>query len=116
MQQRIGLRGSDAFEFPDLGPFAPGHNKGVQQLNEKPPTRKLPKLVFSDNGDIPSFRRKHKLTQSDFWQQIGVSQSSGSRYEHGREIPLQIRMLLQIVYGTPKQASSMFDWLRDAAR
>lgn len=85
-------------------------------MNDKTPPRKLPRLVFSENGDISTFRRKHRLTQSDFWQHIGVSQSSGSRYEHGREIPLQIRMLLQIVYGTPKQASSMFDWLRDAAR
>lgn len=85
-------------------------------MNDKSTSRKLPRLLFSDNGDIPAFRRKHRLTQSDFWQQIGVSQSSGSRYEHGREIPLQIRMLLQIVYGTPKQASSMFEWLRAAAR
>ncbi len=85
-------------------------------MNDKTPPRKLPTHVFNENGDIPTFRRKHRLTQSDFWQHIGVSQSSGSRYEHGREIPLQIRMLLQIVYGTPKQANSMFEWLRDTPR
>lgn len=82
-------------------------------MNDKIRPRKLPKLIFIAGEDVPTYRRKHRLTQSDFWNKIDVSQSSGSRYEHGRRIPMQVRLLLQIVYGTPKQATAVVDWLRE---
>lgn len=43
-------------------------------------------------------RRKLGLNQQDFWTQIGVTQSGGSRYESGRNIPKPVRELLRLVH------------------
>jgi len=70
-------------------------------------------LIFSACEDIPAYREKHGLTQIEFWSRVGVSQSCGSRYEHGRHIPKPIRRLLHIAYAPPKQSSKLVDWLRE---
>ena len=36
-------------------------------------------------------RRRLGLNQEQFWTQIGVTQSGGSRYESGREMPRPVR-------------------------
>jgi transcriptional regulator with XRE-family HTH domain len=46
-------------------------------------------------GDI---RRKLGLNQSEFWGKIGVTQSGGSRYESGRNMPRPVRELLRLVH------------------
>lgn len=38
------------------------------------------------------------LNQTEFWQAVGITQSGGSRYEAGREIPKSVRELLRLVY------------------
>lgn len=38
------------------------------------------------------------MNQQEFWGQIGVTQSGGSRYESGREMPKPVRELLQLVH------------------
>ena len=38
------------------------------------------------------------MNQQDFWGQIGVTQSGGSRYESGREMPKPVRELLRLVH------------------
>ncbi len=43
-------------------------------------------------------RRKLGLTQQDFWERIGVTQSAGSRYECGRHIPKSVQELLRVVH------------------
>jgi predicted transcriptional regulator len=43
-------------------------------------------------------RKKLGLNQMDFWSQIGVTQSGGSRYESGRSMPKPVRELLRLVY------------------
>lgn len=43
-------------------------------------------------------RRKLGLNQEEFWTQIGVTQSGGSRYESGRNIPKPVRELLRLVH------------------
>ena len=43
-------------------------------------------------------RTKLGLNQADFWKPIGVTQSGGSRYESGRNIPAPARKLLHLVY------------------
>lgn len=43
-------------------------------------------------------RKKLGLNQMDFWSQIGVTQSGGSRYESGRSMPRPVRELLRLVY------------------
>jgi transcriptional regulator with XRE-family HTH domain len=38
------------------------------------------------------------LNQEQFWTQIGVTQSGGSRYESGREMPRPVKELLRLVH------------------
>lgn len=44
-------------------------------------------------------RQKLRLSQGSFWGRIGVTQSTGSRYEQKKtEIPLSVEMLAHDVY------------------
>lgn len=48
--------------------------------------------------DPREIRRRLGLNQNDFWSQIGVTQSGGSRYESGRNMPKPVRELLRLVH------------------
>ncbi|MGH8752038.1 MAG: helix-turn-helix domain-containing protein [Burkholderiales bacterium] len=43
-------------------------------------------------------RRSMGLNQQQFWNKIGVTQSGGSRYENGRDIPRPVKELLRLVH------------------
>jgi DNA-binding transcriptional regulator YiaG len=43
-------------------------------------------------------RRKLGMNQQQFWSKIGVTQSGGSRYESGRNMPRPVRELLRLVH------------------
>jgi transcriptional regulator with XRE-family HTH domain len=43
-------------------------------------------------------RHKLGLNQQQFWSKIGVTQSGGSRYESGRNMPRPVRELLRLVH------------------
>jgi transcriptional regulator with XRE-family HTH domain len=43
-------------------------------------------------------RQKLGLNQDEFWQKIGVTQSGGSRYEAGRDMPRAVAELLRLVH------------------
>ncbi|WP_114152806.1 helix-turn-helix domain-containing protein [Chromobacterium haemolyticum] len=43
-------------------------------------------------------RRKVGLNQQQFWSRIGVTQSGGSRYESGRNIPRPVQTLVNVVH------------------
>ena len=43
-------------------------------------------------------RRRLGMNQKQFWTQIGVTQSGGSRYESGREMPRPVKELLRLVH------------------
>jgi len=43
-------------------------------------------------------RKKLGLNQQQFWSKIGVTQSGGSRYESGRNMPKTVRELLRLVH------------------
>ncbi|QLI82805.1 helix-turn-helix domain-containing protein [Chitinibacter fontanus] len=43
-------------------------------------------------------RKQLGLNQQEFWSQIGVTQSGGSRYESGRAMPKPVRELLRVVH------------------
>ena len=49
------------------------------------------KLDFSNIADV---RQKQNLNQTEFWTRYGVTQSGGSRYESGRNIPKPLALLL----------------------
>ena len=51
-----------------------------------------------DKTDPREIRRKLGLNQQQFWSKIGVTQSGGSRYESGRNMPRPVRELLRLVH------------------
>lgn len=55
-------------------------------------------IIFDKISDPREIRRKLGLNQQDFWTQIGVTQSGGSRYESGRNMPKPVRELLRLVH------------------
>lgn len=62
--------------------------------------------------DIIHLRRRLNMNQSQFWNRLGVTQSGGSRYESGRNIPKPVQQLLLIAYGTEKQSADAVATLR----
>ncbi|MBL8485524.1 MAG: helix-turn-helix domain-containing protein [Rhodocyclaceae bacterium] len=48
-------------------------------------------------SDLSAYRKATGLNQSDFWRRFGVTQSGGSRYESGRNLPNAVGMLLWLV-------------------
>ncbi len=57
------------------------------------PTTKTPEKI-----DAREIRKKLGLNQQQFWSKIGVTQSGGSRYESGRNIPRPVQALLRLVH------------------
>ena len=55
-------------------------------------------MGFFDKLDPRDIRQKLGLNQDEFWTKIGVTQSGGSRYESGREMPKPVRELLRLVH------------------
>ena len=54
--------------------------------------------TFAEITNIREIRKKLGLNQQEFWSQIGVTQSGGSRYESGRNDPKPVRELLRLVH------------------
>ena len=54
--------------------------------------------LFQKIKNPREIRQKLGLNQEEFWQKIGVSQSGGSRYEAGREMPRPVSELLRLVH------------------
>lgn len=52
----------------------------------------------TEKFDVREIRRKLGMNQSQFWSKIGVTQSGGSRYESGRNIPRPVQALLRLVH------------------
>lgn len=48
--------------------------------------------------DYKTLRVKLRLNQHEFWSRLGVTQSGGSRYESGRNIPKPVAILAHLVY------------------
>lgn len=48
--------------------------------------------------DPREIRRALGLNQQQFWSQVGVTQSGGSRYESGRNIPKPVKELVRLVF------------------
>ena len=56
------------------------------------------KKPFDKIPNPREIRRKLGMNQQEFWSQIGVTQSGGSRYESGRNMPNAVRELLRLVH------------------
>lgn len=48
--------------------------------------------------DLFQLRRQTGLCQHDFWKQVGVTQSTGCRYESGQTVPEPVLILVKLVY------------------
>ncbi len=54
--------------------------------------------LFKKIPNPREIRQKLGLNQQEFWSKVGVTQSGGSRYESGREMPKAVRELLRLVH------------------
>ena len=54
---------------------------------------RTPKL---DINTLVADRRKAGINQFDFWTRYGVTQSGGSRYESGRNMPKPLKVLIAL--------------------
>ena len=81
-----------------------------------PKTKNTVEVTSAENSmvkfDSKAARTALGLNQSQFWQQVFVTQSGGSRYENERNVPRSVRALLVIAYGTDEQAQAVFDHIR----
>ncbi len=55
-------------------------------------------MKSTDKADAREIRRKLGLNQQQFWSKLGVTQSGGSRYESGRNMPRPVQHLLRLVH------------------
>jgi len=53
---------------------------------------------FEKVANPRDIRRRLGMNQQEFWGMIGVTQSGGSRYESGRNMPRPVRELLRLVH------------------
>jgi hypothetical protein len=51
-----------------------------------------------DNEFIQAYRRRVKESQKVFWSRFGVTQSRGSRFELGANIPKPVMLLLRLYF------------------
>jgi transcriptional regulator with XRE-family HTH domain len=51
-----------------------------------------------DKEKLVKARKKLGQNQKEFWAKVGVTQSGGSRYESGRNIPGPVCALLRLAY------------------
>jgi transcriptional regulator with XRE-family HTH domain len=55
-------------------------------------------MKSAEKLDVREIRRKLGMNQQQFWSKLGVTQSGGSRYESGRNIPRPVQQLLRLVH------------------
>ena len=55
-------------------------------------------MKITDKIDAREIRRKLAMNQQQFWSKLGVTQSGGSRYESGRNMPRPVQQLLRLVH------------------
>lgn len=54
--------------------------------------------MFATIKNPREIRRQLGMNQSEFWHRVGVTQSGGSRYESGRNMPKPVRELVRLVH------------------
>jgi transcriptional regulator with XRE-family HTH domain len=55
-------------------------------------------MKANDKIDARTIRHKLGMNQQQFWSKLGVTQSGGSRYESGRNMPRPVQHLLRLVH------------------
>lgn len=62
--------------------------------------------------DYKTLRTQLRMNQHEFWNRIGITQSGGSRYESGRNVPNTTQTAIDLAYGKPNQALAKLAELR----
>jgi DNA-binding transcriptional regulator YiaG len=68
------------------------------RLGRHPLFSRTTSMKSSDTIDAREIRKKLGMNQSQFWSRLGVTQSGGSRYESGRNMPKPVQALLRLVH------------------
>lgn len=56
----------------------------------------MSKNIKLDLSSIADYRKKLRVNQQTFWSPLGVTQSGGSRYESGRNLPRPVALLVTL--------------------
>lgn len=68
------------------------------------PEPTAPPLFITSGPEAVKVRKSRNQNQRLFWKPIGLTQSGASRYETGRNIPLNVRYLLNLAYTPDREA------------
>lgn len=68
--------------------------EALDNRNRKRKASTMARKLTLDFSNIRDFRKQLDENQFDFWKRFGVTQSGGSRYESGREMPTSVKMLI----------------------
>jgi DNA-binding transcriptional regulator YiaG len=79
------------------------------------PTQKDIKALATGEG-AKALRTSLGLNQATFWGRVMTTQSGGARYEMGRNLPRQVVMLLQFVFGTEPYVTALLSALRKGSQ
>lgn len=60
--------------------------------------KKAIKVIGITGGMLCRLRSALGMTQTTFWKNINVTQSGGSRYEHGRKMPVHVELFIRMFY------------------
>lgn len=63
-------------------------------------------------AELREIRKGLGLNQSQFWSHFLITQSGGSRYESGREIPDTVQLLLNLTFGSAAKSAALVEELR----
>lgn len=85
--------------------------RAVRQAVVKP-VRAPIVLDLQSGTNFKAVRDSLGLGQVVFWKRVFVTQSGGSRYEHGRNVPDAVMALLRLVYTSPEDAEAFLTQLR----
>ncbi len=62
-------------------------------------TTEKPAKKLQSIKNYRELRRKMDISQSEFWNRIGITQSGGSRYETMRRVPKTTQTVIDLTYG-----------------
>ena len=66
--------------------------------------------------EVRQIRLSKGLSQTQFWSRFETTQSGGSRYESGRDIPAPVQLLLNLALQPKERANAMFDHLQEISK
>ena len=72
----------------------------------------MSKTTRSKTIDPRRTREQLGINQTAFWSRLGVTQSGGSRYENGRQMPRPVATLARLAFAKPDEALAELARLR----